>query len=66
MPLSIMTLPPKSPPQVELLLGIFSGEHTHQELQELLGLSDRNFFLYLPLLKPLDVIKIGFGFVNNP
>lgn len=51
---------PHVTPQVEHLLGIFNGEHTRQELQVLLGLSDRKNFRinYLNPAVEAEVVKL--------
>ena len=45
---------PQVTPQVEQLLSAFTGEHTRQELQEKLGLADREYFRKVYLLPALE------------
>ncbi len=52
-----------TPPQVERLLAVFTKEHKRQELQHLLGLSDRKNFTK-NYLNP--AIEAGFVALSNP
>lgn len=54
---------PHDTPHVEQLLAVFTGEHNRQELQDLLGLVDRKYFLE-KYLNP--AIYAGFVDLRDP
>lgn len=58
--------PQVTPPQVERLLAVIKGEHNRQELQRLLGLSDRKNFRENYLNPAIEAGLVGLMDPDNP
>ncbi|MFC7524756.1 Fic family protein [Parapedobacter sp. GCM10030251] len=65
-PASESVTPQVTSPQVERLLGVFTGEHNRQELQDFLGLSDRKNFRENYLNPAIQAGLVELVDPNNP
>ena len=64
--LAAETITPQVTPQVEALLKIFVGIHYRSELQERLGLSDRENFRKMYLQPAVDTGLVALAFPDKP